>query len=230
MVPVAGHPILHYILTWLAEQGVSLVGINLHYKPEAIEQFVGDGSRYGLEVRYTREPELLGSAGALRQLLPLIGDGDGPVIAVYGDTLATLPLGPLLDWHATSRAVLTMAVMEHPNPTEAGIVDLGERRPWAGSVAGGIRRILEKPAPHEVFSTIANAGVFAIDRGVEPLIAASGPMDIARELIPTLLREGLLVSGWLTPPDAVLWDVGTWASLERAGREWPAAWARRPRV
>ncbi len=229
MVSIAGRPILGYILQWLAEQGVDGVGINLHYRPEAIEAYVGDGRRFGLTVRYSPERELLGSAGALRPLRSFLEEGGGPFAAVYGDTLSTLDLGPLAAWHGRSAATLTMAVMEHPNPTEAGIVELADQEPWHGGTAGRITRIQEKPAPDDVFSTIANAGIFVMSPRVVDHVPDGGPSDIARDLIPTLLAAGERVSAWQIPASAVVWDVGTWSSYERAQREWPAIWANRPR-
>jgi mannose-1-phosphate guanylyltransferase/phosphomannomutase len=227
MVPVGGRPILGYILAWLSEQGISGVGINLHYRPKAIEEWVERDAPPGLAVCFSRETVLLGSAGALGPFAPFLRETGHPFVAVYGDTLSTLALAPLLAWHERSGVALTIAVMEHPNPTEAGIVDLVETSAWHGGVAGRIARIQEKPAAHEVFSTIANAGVFVMSPRILDRVPEGRASDIARDLIPNLLSAGERVSGWLIPPSAVVWDVGTWASYERAQREWPAVWAAR---
>src|SRR5436190_14584997 len=88
MVPVAGRPIIEYIVRWLAEQGAADLYINLHYRPEAIERFLGEGARFGVRIRYLREAKLLGSAGALRPLRPTLTRYRRPFVAVYGDTLA----------------------------------------------------------------------------------------------------------------------------------------------
>lgn len=229
MVPVAGRPILDYILEWLRDQGVEQVGINLHYMPDAITSHLGS-TRYGLSFRYSAERVLLGSAGALRPLRNFLAAGSDPTFAaVYGDTLSTLPLGPLATWHRESGAALTMAVMDHPKPTEAGIVELVGTRPWSGGLAGQVTRIKEKPAPEEVFSTVANAGVFVMDAEVIEHVPESGASDLARDLIPNLLAAGKRVSAWKFPSSATVWDVGTWESYERANGEWPRIWAERSR-
>src|SRR5437764_7241255 len=123
MLPIAGRPILDYLLLWLREHGVGEVAINLHYRPEAIRQHVGDGSTLGLRVIYSEEPRLLGSAGALRPLRAFLAGDGAPFVAVYGDTLTTLPLAPLLELHRGAGADLTMALLDHPTPREAGIVE-----------------------------------------------------------------------------------------------------------
>jgi NDP-sugar pyrophosphorylase family protein len=225
MLPVAGTPILGYLLSWLRNQGVSEVGINLHYRPEAITGYVGDGSAFGLRVRYSLEPKLLGSAGALVPLRSFL-QGDEPVVAVYGDTLTILPLAPLAKWHRRSGSALTMAVMEHPRPTEAGIVELRSGIPWYGGVAGEVTRILEKPEPHQVFSSIASAGVFVFQPSVVASLPTGVVLDVARDLIPGLITSEVRVAAWRIPSEATTWDIGTLPSYERAQLEWPNIWRR----
>lgn len=227
MLPVAGSPILFYLLTWLREQGIADVAINLHYQPAAIVDTFGDGAALGLRLIYSAEDALLGSAGALRPLAGFLGRGS--FVAVYGDTLTTLPLTPLIELHDEVRPAVTMAVMEHPRPTEAGIVELVDRRPWHRGEAGRVIRLVEKPRPEQLFSTIANAGIFVFAPEVLNLVPPQGPADIARDLLPAVLARGGLVAAWRVPADAVIWDVGTMASYERAQLAWPPAWASRSR-
>ena len=65
LVPLAGRPLLDWTLRWLKDFGITECMINLHYYPEKVRELVGDGSQYGLKVRYSYEPELLGTAGAV---------------------------------------------------------------------------------------------------------------------------------------------------------------------
>ncbi|TAK21287.1 MAG: NDP-sugar synthase [Chloroflexota bacterium] len=224
MLPVAGRPILAYLLEWLAEQGVQTVAINLHHRPDALTREIGDGAAFGLRVAYTREPSLLGSAGALRPMASILTE---TFVAIYGDTLTTLPLEPLTRLHSESGALFTMALIDHPRPTEAGIVALEDTKPWHGGLAGRVMRILEKPRPDEIFSTIANAGIFIIDPAAIELVPAYRPSDIARDLIPAILASGGIVAGWLVPTDAVISDVGTPDGYATAQTEWPPHWQAR---
>ncbi len=68
LVPLAGRPLIGWTLEWLRRAGVTECVINLHYLPEKVQQFVGDGSGYGLRVTYSYEPELLGTAGAVNKV------------------------------------------------------------------------------------------------------------------------------------------------------------------
>lgn len=227
MLEIGGRPILAYILTWLREQGIGEVAINLYYRPEAIVEQIGDGAALGLRVTYSREPSLLGSAGALRPLGAYLAGA--PFVAVYGDTLATLALAPLFELHARVRPAATMALVDHPRPTEAGIVQLDDREPWHGGLAGRVARLVEKPAPDRVFSRIANAGIVVIEPSAIGCVPAGRPSDLAADLIPALLAAGETVAGWRVPAEAVVRDVGTWPSFRWAQRAWPRIWAARSR-
>ncbi len=96
-LPVAGTPIIGRILAWLRDAGVQRVIVNLHHRPESITRVVGDGSAWGLEVRYSWERRVLGSAGGPRHALPLL---DAPrFLVINGDTLTDCNLADLVRTH-----------------------------------------------------------------------------------------------------------------------------------
>ncbi len=94
LLPVAGHPFIHHQLTLLARLGVADVVICAGHLGEQIQAYTGDGSAYGLRVRYSLDgPRLLGTGGALKQALPLLSD---PTFVIYGDSYLDLPLEPVV--------------------------------------------------------------------------------------------------------------------------------------
>jgi NDP-sugar pyrophosphorylase family protein len=108
-LPVAGTPLVVRILQWLRAAGVTRAVLNLHHRPETVTRTVGDGSRWGIEVRYSWEGKILGSAGGPRRALPLL-DAERFLI-VNGDTLTDCDLLALVDRHVASRALVTMALV-----------------------------------------------------------------------------------------------------------------------
>lgn len=117
-LPIAGIPLIRRLLAWLARAGIREVVINLHYRPETLTALVGDGTDLGLRVRYSWERDILGTAGGVRRALPLI---DAPrFFVVNGDTLTDPPLETLLDGHLASGALVTLAVVSHPDPARYG--------------------------------------------------------------------------------------------------------------
>src|ERR1700757_1149900 len=68
LVPVLDRPVVDHIIEYLAQHDVADITLNVHYFAEAIEAHIGDGSRWNARVTYLHEPELMGSAGAVKQV------------------------------------------------------------------------------------------------------------------------------------------------------------------
>lgn len=110
-VPIAGQPLVSRIIRWLAGQDVRRLVLNLSYLPETVTAHVGDGGGFGVQVRYSWELPVLGSAGGPRKALPLLPDDD--FLIINGDTLTDIDLSGLAAQHRDSGALVTLAVMEN---------------------------------------------------------------------------------------------------------------------
>ena len=162
-VPVGAETLGGRVLRWLAREGVTDAVLNLHYLPHTITGLFGDGASYGLRVRYSWEPTLLGSAGGPRHALPLIfperpimRDRD-PILIVNGDTLTDVALGPIIDAHARTGADVTMVVI--PNPAKDrynGVIADND-----GTVRAFIPKGHKTDSWHFVGIQVVNARVFA---------------------------------------------------------------------
>lgn len=126
LVPVAGEPFLAHQLRLLARAGISQVVLCIGYLGAQIEQFAGDGSRFGLHIRYSADgPTPLGTAGAVRQALPLLGER---FFVLYGDSY--LPC----DYRAVQQAFLKcgapalMTVYRNEDRGDASNVEFDGRR------------------------------------------------------------------------------------------------------
>jgi NDP-sugar pyrophosphorylase family protein len=113
LVDVAGRPFLEYQLELLRTGGVSEVVLCVGYLGSAVEQAIGEGSRLGLSIRYSYDgPEPLGTAGAVRNALPMLGDR---FLVTYGDTLLTVDYSAVARAHASSGLPALMTVLENEN-------------------------------------------------------------------------------------------------------------------
>lgn len=196
MLPVAGRPLLEHIVTLLRHHGVRQLAINLHHRPEAITAHFGNGRRWGVQILYSYEQHLLGSAGAAKKLAWFF---DQTFVVFYGDLYTELNLRPLISFHRRHGALATVALYEVPNPTACGIVELDSRQ--------CIRRFVEKPAPEEVFSNLANAGVYILEPSVLRLVPPQTRFDFGHDLFPVLLESNLQIMGF--PIQEPLIDIGT---------------------
>jgi len=111
LVDVAGRPFLDYQLELLRAAGVADVVLCVGYLGSLVEEQIGDGSRRGLSIRYVHDGPLpLGTAGALRNALPLLGES---FLVTYGDTLLSVDYRAVTDAHAASSLPALMTVLEN---------------------------------------------------------------------------------------------------------------------
>lgn len=212
MLPVAGRPVMEWILLWLRHHGVGAAAINLCYLPEVVQDHFGDGSRLDMKVTYSVEDEILGTAGGLKRLEPFF---DEAFVVAYGDVLTDLDLRSLFSFHKaqTSDPHVTLSLYHAPNPWDCGIVGVDAQN--------RVTRFVEKPPRDKIFSDFANAGVLILDQEVLEFVPKNCFYDISNDLIPDLLRRGFPV--YAKPPDdfVYLLDIGSHEKYRQAQDEWP---------
>jgi NDP-sugar pyrophosphorylase family protein len=184
MVPIGGRPILEHLLALLRHHDIVDVAINLHYKSESITEFFGDGAAWGVRILYSHESQLLGSAGAAKRLERFL---DRTFVVLYGDVLTDADLGALVREHHRRRALVTALLHEVPDPERQGIAELASD--------GRINRFVEKPTPDDVFSRLANAGVYVLEPAILSFVPPEEPFDFGRDLFPALIESDLPIYG-----------------------------------
>lgn len=218
LVDLAGVPLLDHSLALLAQHGVQRVTINLHYLPEAIVEYVGDGSAWGLAVQYLHEqPQLLGSGGTLRALADGLRE---PFFLIYGDVLTDADLTTLAKEHADRKAALTCLLHAVPDPWTKGVADLAPD--------GRLRRFVEKPQRGEEPGNLVAAGVYVANPALLAVIPDRLPCDFGGDVIPAALAVGLPLYGVLAAPDTYICDIGTHAALATARADVTAGRVRLP--
>src|SRR5215203_3620735 len=106
MVPVVNRPVMEHTLRLLARHGFREAIANLHWFPETIEARFGDGSELGLELSYSREERLLGTAGGVRNAAGFLGDS---FLVVAGDALTDLDFAAMREFHESHDGLATVA-------------------------------------------------------------------------------------------------------------------------
>ncbi|MEO0478520.1 MAG: sugar phosphate nucleotidyltransferase [Planctomycetota bacterium] len=199
LLDVGGRPLLHRILEQLRDAGVQRVAISVHYLGERIEESIGDGSGFGLEVRYLREDHPLDTGAGL----VLLGESSEPFFIVNGDILTTLDFRSFGRHHVLSGRSATMATWLYANPLAYGVVETeGER----------ILGIAEKP----VYRYPINSGVYAFSECVLARVESGKSLAMVDFLL-SLIADGDALGRF---PIVEYWnDVGSHADYERAQRE-----------
>ena len=190
LLPVQGQSILERNLNWLANSGIQSLWINLHYRPEEIQRAIGTETDLGLEIFYSLESEILGTAGAYKNLARQLL---GTTLVVYGDSLVSFDLSQFLTAHQSSKAAGTVALFDqktHPHTAIAGgRVILND---------GKVTSFVEMTGTEGTIpSTLVNAGVYLLEPEVLELIPAQTFYDFARDLFPQMLAAGYHLQGYL---------------------------------
>lgn len=209
-IPVAGVPMVRRTISWLAAGGVTELVANLHHLPETLTAIVGDGSDLSARVRYSWEPVVLGSAGGPRHALPIVGAET--FFVVNGDTLTDVDLGALAEAHASSDALVTLALVANREPHRYGGVSLdAERRvtnfPRRGPAAEG--------SYHFIGVQVVNADAFRALPDDQPAQSIGQVYDALMAARPGAVR------GYVC--DAAFWDVGTTSDYWRTSLAFAAA-------
>ena len=162
LLPIGGKPLLEWILEGLVGAGVDEALLVTHYMEEQIKGYFGDGKRLGLELSYVRQEEMRGTADAFRMAEDFAGGEE--FLGVYGD-LFLPPEGFEALIRARRKGETTMCVVPVDDPSRMGVVALeGDR----------VAAIVEKPAPGEEPSDLANAGMYIFQPGIFRLIDETG--------------------------------------------------------
>jgi mannose-1-phosphate guanylyltransferase/mannose-1-phosphate guanylyltransferase/phosphomannomutase len=192
MVPVLNRPVMEHTARLLARHGFEEAIANLYWFPETIEGHFGDGSALGLDLTYSKEERLLGTAGGVRNVADYLGDS---FLVVAGDALTDLDFGAMREFHESHDGLATLATKRVPDTDQYGVVIAGED--------GRIQGFQEKPDPAEALSDLANTCIYMFRKEVfdffpEPGTSrAAGPddpsgfTDWAMDVFPALLEADI---------------------------------------
>ena len=204
-IPILNKPSVGHLVEHLSKNGFNEIVITLGYMGEAIEKYLGDGSLFGVDIKYVYEKEKLGTAGSVKNAEKYLDSQ--PFLVVGGDHVMNLNLRELYDFHNRSKSMVTIGVLSIDDPREFGIVDLDNNHI--------IHRFKEKPGPGEIFSNLASTGIYALNPEILDYIPKE-KYDFAKDLFPRLLKDNKSISGWLAHG---LWtDVGNPRAYREAQR------------
>src|SRR5258705_6585987 len=133
LVPICNRPFLLYQIDRLPRAGGTDITLSFSYQPEKIEQQLGDGSNFGVKLKYMVEPQPMGTAGAYKFAEELIRE---PTVVFNGDILTDLDLKAVIRQHKDRNAVATIVLTPVEDPSMYGVVETEKD--------GRIRRFLEK--------------------------------------------------------------------------------------
>ena len=182
MLDLNGRPILSYIISHLHGQGFRQIAVNLHFMPEIIRGHFGDGAKWGVELKYSLEPKLLGTAGGAKNMEAFLRDG-GPFLIHYGDILTDQDFTAMLKFHEERRALATLLLHQRAHSNSVIVTDS----------QGRITNFLERPseaARQGVESPWVNSGICLCAPELLDHIPSGAASDLPRDIFPKLIGGG----------------------------------------
>ncbi len=196
MVPVLNTPFLEHVITHLARHGISEIVLAQGHLAQPIEDYFGDGSRFGVTLSYAVEDSPRGTAGAVKNAERYIND---TFLVLNGDIFTDLDISALLDFHRARRAKITIALTPVDDPTSYGVVET--------TPEGRVTRFTEKPRRAEAKSNMINAGTYVLEPDILARVKEQEPASFEREIFPQALARKEPVFGFAS---ATYWmDIGT---------------------
>jgi mannose-1-phosphate guanylyltransferase len=181
LAPVANRPVMEHSLELLAGQGFTQVIANTSHLGEQIQAAFGDGSRLGVELTYSDEEELLGTAGGVRNVADyLTGGDDDSFLIISGDALTDIDLRAMRERHESHGGIATIAAKRVIETREYGVVIHGPD--------GRIEGFQEKPEPTEALSDLGNCGIYMFRREIFDHFPGREFVDWAMDVFPALLE------------------------------------------
>lgn len=196
LLPLNGKPLIQDQIEHLKKFGIEKFYINLHFQPNKIKDFLGNGRQLGINITYSFEDEILGTSGALLNFKEKL---DSTFIVLYGDIFTRVDFSKFLQFHKKKRSKASLLIHQTDHPEDSDLVEIN----------GNNQIINIYPSPHKELSTninLSNAAIYIF----EPSILQYLPYkfsDFMEDFLPILLEKGVGMYGYVS--DEYSKDVGT---------------------
>lgn len=211
LVCVGEKPVLEHQLLLLKKYGITRITILTGYCGNKIKQFVGSGSRWGMEIQCREEQEPQGTAGALRSLQNSTHED---FLLFSGDIMVNFDISRLIRWHG-DRKTAVATVMVHPSrhPVDSDLIDVDADMK--------ITTLLYRPHPSGLlFRNLGIASLYVITPSFFSYIPETGKCDIEKDIFPRVLAHGGTLYAYQTPE--YMRDMGTPDRLQSVNRDYEA--------
>lgn len=181
ILPVANEPALGHLLRLTARCGYRNIIANASWLGELMQDVIGDGTAYGVDLSWSIEKEPLGTAGGVLAAQDKLRDGDEPIIVLSGDGLHDIDIAAVERTHRSSGALATLALLPVSDASQYGVAVLDKD--------GFITGFQEKPKSGAELSKLANTGIYVFSPQVLDLCSEWNMTDFGSELLPRLVSE-----------------------------------------
>ena len=196
-MPLGGKPILEHLMKWIKKNGIKEIVLRVSYLHKTIEDYFGDGKKFGVKIEYAISSKPLATAGQLKTAEKFIDD---TFVCVYGDTLLDFNLKNMIRQHKKKKSLITMSLYEYKTNIRYGVIDTKNN----GKVSGWN----EKP---EIKSKV-NMGCYVMEPTTLSFIPKNRPfgMDV---VIKKAISKRKAVNSFLSKTEFI--DIGDKETYEK---------------
>lgn len=205
MIDVGGIPVLQHQIELLRLHGVKDIILCVKHISGKIKDYFGDGSKFGVRIRYSEEKDFFGTAGAVKNAEEMLA---GTFVLLYGDVMLNMNIAKFLEFHRDRKAEVTLAVHGTDHPHDSDMVEMNGD--------GKVSRFW-RPGKDETPPEMANSAVHVMERSVLRYVEAGKKIDFGKVVFPEIVAGGK-VYGYET--EEYIKDMGTPERLEKVRNDY----------
>jgi histidinol-phosphate phosphatase family protein len=206
MVPVGGKPVLEHQVELLQRWGASEIYILTGYLGHVIEDYFGNGDRFGLSIRYHRETEALGTAGCVAAIEGFV---NAPFLLLYGDIMLDMKLDDFFAFHREKDSAASLVVHPNDHPHDSDLVVMAED--------GQVQGFIPKSRKPRDYANRVSAAVYVLSPAVFRHISFGRAADFVKDVFPAMLAAGERIYGYKTAE--YVKDMGTAERYQKVCRD-----------
>jgi mannose-1-phosphate guanylyltransferase len=210
MIPLVRKPVMEFLVEHLKAHDIKQIMVNTSHLAPVIEEYFRDGDRFGVQMAYSFEGDLIGgqiegkaigSAGGMKKIQDFSGFFDETFVVLCGDALVDIDFAQVLRFHRDRKSIATLVLRDVPldDVSKYGVVQT--------DASARIVRFQEKPTRDRAVSSTINTGIYVFEPEIFQYIPSGVEFDIGGQLLPELVRNGQSIFG-ITLPFAWL-DIGS---------------------
>lgn len=178
MLPVGNKAALEHIVDLCKKHNIEQIKMNLHYLPEYIDKCFKNGRKWGVDISYSIEKNLMGTAGGIKRIQSFFNE---TFVVLSGDGFTDIDLSDMLRFHKEKKALATIAVKRMDDPSKFGVVVTDKDYK--------ISSFQEKPSKEDALSDKVNLGIYIFEPEVLNMIPARVEYDFGYDLFPEFLKN-----------------------------------------
>ncbi|MFW5780691.1 MAG: nucleotidyltransferase family protein [Bacillota bacterium] len=175
MIKIIDKPVMEHIINLLRDHNITEIGVTLGHLSQQIIDYFGDGSQFGVELRYFIEDEPLGTAGSVKSAQNFVSED---FLVISGDAFTNMNLSKAIRYHFAKDSIFTLIAQPHPHPEGLGTLEIDYNNK--------VIDFVEKP--EEIKPSLINTGIYIINKRLLNIIP-EGFYDFGKQLLPSLIGK-----------------------------------------